>query len=183
MSKADRQAGKNAKKRTKVTGRAVERESFAGVPRSVMDTRKYRLLSTPAKALLFELCRQHNGYNNGNLCSAWGVVKNRGCGSHTTVQKATKELVGAGMIEMTEQGGRHRPNLYAVTWKAWDDCGNKVSFSPTRVPSGLWKDFQASEVSQPAVPNALKIEKACLRNRQILPDKQADWPIPEHPPQ
>lgn len=176
MSKADQQASKNARRRTKVKGRAEARESFAGVPRAVMNTRKYRLLSAPAKVLLFELCRQYKGANNGDLCTAWGVVKDRGCGSHTTVQKATNELIGAGMIELTEQGGRHRPNLYALTWKAWDDCGIKVSFSPTRIPSSLWKD---SEASQPTARHLPKIENAYLRNRQRLPDKEADWSISE----
>jgi hypothetical protein len=160
MSKTDRQTVKNAERRMKVTGRAQAKDSFAGVPRAVMDTRKYRSLSAPAKVLLFELCRQYNGFNNGNLCTAWGTVKDRGCGSHTTVQKATKELMNAGMIEMTEQGGRHRPSLYAVTWKAWNDCGNKVSFSWTLVPSGLWRDTQESKASQPTVPHSLEVEKA-----------------------
>lgn len=163
----------------KVTGRAEAKDSFAGVPRAVMDTRNYRSLSAPAKVLLFELCRQHSGFNNGNLCAAWGVVKDRGCGSHTTVQKAVKELLNAGMIELTEQGGRHRPNLYALTWRAWDDCGNKVSFSPTRVPSGSWKDSKSSEASQPTAQHSPETEKAYPRNRQVLPDKQADWSIPE----
>lgn len=176
MSKADQQASKNAKRRMKVTGRAEAKESFAGVPRAVMNTRKYRLLSAPAKVQLFELCRQYNGFNNGDLCAAWSVIKDRGCGSHTTVQKATNELIRAGMIEMTEQGGRHRPNLYALTWKAWDDCGIKVSFSPTRIPSGLWKD---SEASQPTALPSLKIDNAYPLNRQALPDKQVDRPIPD----
>jgi hypothetical protein len=179
MPKADQQASKNARRRTKVKGRAEARESFAGVPRAVMNTRKYRLLSAPAKVLLFELCRQHNGFNNGDLCAAWGIVKDRGCGSHTTVQKATNELTRVGMIEMTERGGRHRPNLYALTWKAWDDCGIKVSFSPTRSPSGLWKD---SEASQPTERHSLEIENAYPRNRQRLPDKQANWSNPECAP-
>lgn len=176
MSKADQQASKNAKRRMKVTGRAEAKESFAGVPRAVMNTRKYRLLSAPAKVQLFELCRQYNGFNNGDLCAAWSVVKDRGCGSHTTVQKATNELIRAGMIELTEKGGRHRPNLYALTWKAWDDCGIKVSFSPTRMPSGLWKDCEASQQTARHLP---EIENAYPRNRQGLPEKQADWPIPE----
>jgi hypothetical protein len=163
--------------RLKARGRKDEAVSFAGVPRAVMDTRKYRDLSAPAKALLFELCRQYNGSNNGNLCTAWGVVKDRGCGSHTTIQKATGELEMAGMIERTEQGGRHRPNLYALTWKAVDDCGKRVAFSPTRVPSGLWKDSQASEAAPPSVPQSPEIEKPCPRNRQPLPAKQVDQPF------
>lgn len=177
MSQADRQAAKNTRRRAKIKGRSEAKDSFAGVPRAVLNTHKYRLLSAPAKVLLFELCRQYNGFNNGNLCAAWGVVKDRGCGSHTTVQKAANELTRVGMIELTEQGGRHRPNLYALTWKPWDDCGPKVSFSSTRTPSGSWKD--PPPVSQPAAADFLETEKAYQQNRQRLPDKQADYPISE----
>lgn len=168
---------RDTKRRARQTGRSGELVSFAGVPRVVMDTRKYRALSAPAKVLLFELCRQFRGSNNGNLCTAWGVVKDRGCGAHTTVQKATDELLRAGMIEKTEQGGRHRPNLFALTWRAIDNCGTWASFSPTRAPSALWKDSHASVPPPPFLSQSPEIEKPYPENRQSLLTKRADWPI------
>lgn len=168
---------RDTKRRARQAGRSSEVGGFAGVPRSVMDTRKYRALSAPAKVLLFELCRQFRGFNNGDLCTAWGVVKDRGCGAHTTVQKATNELLRAGMIEKTEQGGRHRPSLYALTWRAVDDCGTRASFSPTRTPSGSWKDSQASVTPPRSLSQSPEIEKPYPGNSQSLPAKQADWPI------
>ncbi len=170
---------RDTKRRARQTGRSGELVSFAGVPRIVMDTRKYRALSAPAKVLLFELCRQFRGSNNGNLCAAWGAVKDRGCGAHTTIQKATDELLRAGMIEKTEQGGRHRPNLFALTWRAIDDCGMRASFSQTHTPSGLWKDSQPSVTPSRSLSQSPEIEKPYPRNRQSLPAKQADWPILE----
>lgn len=161
----------DAKRRERLKGRSGEIVSFAGVPREVMNTRKYRALSAPAKVLLFELCRQYCGSNNGNLCVAWGVVKDRGCGTHTTVQKAAKELENAGMIERTEQGGRHKPNLYALTWKAIDDCGVRVSFSPRSIPSGLWKDVQSP---LPSVQQAPEIERPYPQDGHALTTKQVN---------
>ena len=168
---------KSTKQRLRLKGRRTELSSFAGVPRAVMDTQKYRKLSVHAKALLLELCRQHNGWNNGNLCAAWGIVKNRGCGSRNTIEKAAAELLAAGMIEKTEQGGRHRPNLYALTWRVWDDCGKKVSFSPTKLPSGLWKDSHTSVTDIRSVSGHPKNDLPTPRNGEPYPSTWGIRPV------
>ena len=49
------------------------------------------------------------------------------------------ELLQAGMIELTRQGGLHCPNLYAVTWIGIDDCSGKLDVKPNPAPSNLWR--------------------------------------------
>lgn len=99
----------------------------------------YRL-SIHAKALLFELLSQYKGRNNGDLCCAWGVVRDRGVGSRRRVQAAEKELERTGWTYRTRQGGRNMPNLYALTCFDIDECDGKLD---PHVPIGkrlsYWK--------------------------------------------
>lgn len=82
--------------------------------------------STQAKALLFELLGQYRGRNNGDLTTAWSVLKDRGWRSRDTVQKAEAELLRTGWIVKTRQGGRNRCNLFALTFYDIDDCKGKL---------------------------------------------------------
>lgn len=85
----------------------------------------YRL-SVTAKALLFELVGQYRGRNNGDLTTAWSLLKHRGWRSRDTVQRAEAELLRTGWIVKTRQGGRNRCNLFALTLYDIDECGGKL---------------------------------------------------------
>ena len=76
-------------------------------------------LSFAAKSLLLELALQYNRDNNGRLIATKKQLARRGWGSQSTVTRALAELVAAGMVHKTVQGGRpHRANWYALTWFA-----------------------------------------------------------------
>ena len=78
--------------------------SFAGIPRVVMQCPDYINLSGSAVRLLNEMAYQFKGRNNGDLCPAWTLMKERGFRSKATLTKAIKELVAAEMIMLTRQG-------------------------------------------------------------------------------
>lgn len=105
----------------------------------VLDSPAYCGLSFKARSLLFDLGSQYRGRNNGDLAAPWSLMRKRGWKSKDTLRRALTELLEAGMIEMTRQGGLHCPNLYAFTWLAIDECGDKLDCSPTSAPSGLWR--------------------------------------------
>lgn len=97
-------------------------------------------LGNSAKALLFELLGQYRGNNNGDLCCAWGLMKDRGWNAKATVERARDQLVSTGWIVLTRVGGRNKANLYALTFYTIDECGGKLDDRTFRgSPLGYWK--------------------------------------------
>jgi hypothetical protein len=117
-----------------------ERGGFSMIPHAVQDCANWRLCSATAIKLLCALVRQYNGHNNGDLCAALSMLKPYGFTHPETVGNALRELRHFGLILLTRQGGLHRPNLYALTWHAIDDCGGKLECPPTHTPPGDWKE-------------------------------------------
>ena len=114
-----------------------QKASFAGIPRLVMECPDYTNLSSNAIRLLVELAYSYKGGNNGDLCPAWTLMKERGFRSKATLTRVIKELVAAEMIMLTRQGQfiRNKAGLYALTWASIDECaGKQLDESPTRTP-------------------------------------------------
>ncbi len=112
---------------------------FAGIPRIVLRHQDYINLPSTAKVLLFELAYQFRGGNNGDLTTAWGVLKNRGFNSKATLSRATKALIDTNMIIQTRKGVFLNPgatcSLYALTWQPIDECpGKHLEVNPTITP-------------------------------------------------
>ena len=131
--------------KTNNKGRAFK-GTFSAIPHSVQSQEKYKQLSAHARMLLLELLYQYKGFNNGDLCATWSMMAKRGFRSRATLHKSINELMHAGMIQRTRQGGRHCPSLYGVTWLGIDECkhpktkAHKLDVRPSPVPSGAWKD-------------------------------------------
>jgi len=90
-------------KRNSVKGRS-ESGQFVGIPKECMKHMNYYEMSMPAKVLLHEFCFQYNGYNDGNFCAAFSVLKNRGWKSKGTLGRAITELKDRGWIIVSRQG-------------------------------------------------------------------------------
>ncbi|MCL4680587.1 MAG: hypothetical protein KJZ92_04875 [Rhodocyclaceae bacterium] len=91
--------------------------SYTPTPHALLDSVAFQGASYRAKALLFELLRQHNGSNNGHLHLATDWLKRRGWKSHDMVQKSKAELQARGLIVKTRTGGlRMGPDRFALTW-------------------------------------------------------------------
>ena len=124
--------------RLKAKGRR-ETGSFAGIPKACMKHLNYIELSMPAKVLLWEFCYQYNGFNNGDLCAAFSVLKERGWRSKGTLARAIDELKKRQWVVVSRQGGKNQCSLYALTFQAIDECKGKLDILSTRVASGGWK--------------------------------------------
>jgi len=117
--------------------------TYFGIPHVVMASSNYVRLSSHAVKLLNDLGFQYNGYNNGDLCATWTLMKKRGWKSASTLHKALKELMHYGLIVKSRLGGRHMPTLYCLTWQSVDECKGKLDINPTNTPYGYWKEDKA----------------------------------------
>jgi len=120
----------------------------------VIRSASYVKLTPYEQKLLIDLLAQYKGDNNGDLCAAWTIMKRRGWRSKSTLAKAITGLLKAEWIELSRQGGRNRPNLYAVTFFAVDDCKGKLDIRPTIRPKSLWRQHEP-ETSVPLKPDRL----------------------------
>jgi len=115
-----------------------ERISFAGIPRTVMDSPDYKGLSGNAAKLLYELCYQYRGHNNGDLQAAWSLMSKRGFRSKATLSRAVAELISANFIIRTREGVFTNPGgrcaLFALTWLPVNECNGKHDYPVSSVP-------------------------------------------------
>jgi hypothetical protein len=90
---------------------------YGAIPHAVMDGAAFRESPYPAKALLFELMRQHSGANNGHLHLAFSWLHSRGWTSRDVIQRAKGNLIERHLIIQTRQGGLNiDASRFAVTW-------------------------------------------------------------------
>jgi len=113
--------------------------SFLALPHVLLNHQNFINISPYAKALLLDIASQYKGYNNGDLCACWTVMVDRGWKSRDTLGRKLEELEESGFIMKTRQGGRNKPNLYAITWQAIDYCSGKLDVKETNQAPGCWK--------------------------------------------
>lgn len=125
--------------RAKLKGRS-ENGSFVAIPHAVLNSQAFLGLDGWAVKCLVDLLTGFKGQNNGDLSLSWSMAQARGWRSPGTLQRAKNALVDAGLIVVSRQGGKHKCSLYAVTWRAVDECGGKLDIRATLTPLGHWKD-------------------------------------------
>jgi hypothetical protein len=90
---------------------------YGAIPHAVLDSAAFQGASYPAKALLFDLMRQHSGTNNGHLHLSFSWLESRGWKSRDVIQRAKAELIERGLLIQTRQGGLNiGPSRFAFTW-------------------------------------------------------------------
>lgn len=118
-----------------VTGR------YSAVPHAVLDSIAFEGASHPAKALLYELMRQHTGSNNGHLQLATSWLKDRGWTSIGVIQRAKEELVARNLVVKTRLGGLNAgPDLWALTWLSVSDYSG-LDMRYGQYQPGAWNRF------------------------------------------
>ena len=105
-----------AKKRRNAPAEAVSGR-YAPIPHSLLDSPAFQACGHMAKALLFELVRQHNGGDNGHLRLSRGYLAGRGWKCIASIASARDELLRNRLIVQTRHGGlRNGSHCYALTW-------------------------------------------------------------------
>lgn len=154
------------RRRDRTTGRR-ESGSFLGLPHAVLDCTNFRMLSAHAVKLLVDMGASYRGNNNGDLCITWKLMQRRGWKSRDTLNRARRELLHFGFIELTRQGGLHSPSLYGLTWQPIHECKGKLDVAPTRVASGLWRETKA------AMPRRERNHSGAMPSTPSVSDKHA----------
>jgi len=124
-------------KRINHKGRRDDKRYF-GIPYSVTESVNFIQMSAAANKLIIDLGRQFYGRNNGDLCSTWSLMRERGWRSKETLNDALAELRHYGMIVQTQYGGLNRPSLYALSWLKVDKTSRDSEVIAGQVP-GNWK--------------------------------------------
>lgn len=120
--------------------------SYSALCHQVIDSAAYQNLSRSAKAMFIEALRQHNGYNNGRLQLSSSWLGRRGWRSADTIARAKAELVSAGLLFKTRQGGLHMgPDWFAITYLPISDAsGLDISVDAyQRQVYGQWTGIKA----------------------------------------
>nr|BDD44051.1 hypothetical protein 4 [Gammaproteobacteria bacterium] len=128
-----------SKKYERIKGRSSTKR-FTAIPNDVLDSKAYSELGAWSVKLLVDIAKQYNGKNNGDLCAPWSMMNFIGWNSKSTLSDAKKQLVELGFLDLTLQGGKHKPSLYAITWKPIDECKGKHDARPTTIASNRWKE-------------------------------------------
>ena len=100
-------------------------DSFASIPRYVIDTKAFMCLRGNSVKLLVLLASQYKGNNNGDLIITHSFYKTS-FKSSQTMYAARDELEQKGFIATNAYGGMSyggykQPSLYALTWLPVDD--------------------------------------------------------------
>ncbi|MCH2160101.1 MAG: hypothetical protein MK096_15130 [Oleiphilaceae bacterium] len=111
-----------------------KKRRFVMLPLDVLNHDDYISLSMKSKVLLVDVLRQYQGYNNGDLSITLSVMKKSGWTSNASLTAAKNELINAGLLVLTRQGGRNQCSLYGVTFQSIDGCSNKLEVPPTSSP-------------------------------------------------
>jgi hypothetical protein len=131
--------------------------SFVQFPHRLMRHPKFNALSAHAVKALMYLASQFTGTNNGDLGIAWKVAKPKGFTSNAMLRRGTMELIEAGFVIQSRQGGRNRCSLFALSWFPIDECNGKLDISATRVAPntymghGTLSEPPAVQLAPPAV--------------------------------
>ena len=119
-----------------------EAGGFVSFYHCVLKSQAMQSLSAHSTKLLVDLLSQYKGQNNGDLCATFSMMQQRGWHSTGTLSRAIKELINAGLVEISRQGGRHQCSLYAFTFYAVDDCKGKLDIAATNTPKSLWRKHE-----------------------------------------
>lgn len=123
---------------------------FSMLVHAIWQSPQYAKLSPRAVKLLVDLHCQFRGANNGDLTSAWSVMRKAGWRSKHLLYKAQEELERRGWILKTRKGlrahGTNSATLWALTFEAIHDCRdtqgrNKLDpgIRADPMPLNLWK--------------------------------------------
>ena len=145
-----------SRNRLKSKGRR-DRGSYVQLPHEVLNHQNFTGLSGNAVKLLLDLYSQYRGKNNGDLSAPWSRMSKRGWRSKGTLHRAIKELLTFGWIKISRYGGLNRCSLYAVTFKAVDECGGKLDIPSTQTAPGDWNEIKNAtpyvyQLGTPTVP-------------------------------
>lgn len=157
--------------RKKAKGRA-ENATYFAFPHAVLNCPEFRGLSGSATRVLLVLCNQLRQYNNGDLSAPFSLAYQWGIGSKSTLAKAIRELEEANLICRTRTAVFQNPaakcTLFAVTWRAIDECKGKLEVSSTITP--IRQFSLRGRVTSPSTTSVPTAYAFCTEHPEKPPD-------------
>jgi hypothetical protein len=107
--------------------RAFKGDQYTRAFHAIFDHPNYMSMEPAARLLLWELSRQHNGHNNGDLSLAPKVMAKLGW-TKPTILRHKKALINNNWIFIagTKKARNGWIYLYALTWLEVNECGGKL---------------------------------------------------------
>ena len=107
---------------------------YTALPDEVLDCEAFADLSHKARSLLLCVMAQFNRFNNADLAITLKGMRRFGWRSDKQMRQAIAELESHGFLIRTQQGGRNRPNLFALSFYNLQPChGDKMRHVATPV--------------------------------------------------
>ncbi len=100
-------------------------EPFCKLDWELIDCEAYRALSAVARAALVELCRCHNGRNNGRISAPVRWLGARLGVAYKTAARALRELADLGFVRVAQAGGFNTKNTPACYTLTCSPCGSE----------------------------------------------------------
>ena len=99
---------------------------FIGFPAVLLESDAYLNLKPVAQQIYIFVCSQYNGSNNGDMTCTPKALKSKYKMqvSDKTVYRAIADLLDAGVMLRTVQGGKHKASRFAVSIYAIDRGGD-----------------------------------------------------------
>ena len=117
-------------KRMLPNGRKKGGSGFTKALYAITDHPGYIALNKQSRAFIWDLARQYNGHNNGNLAACEGVMGHLGW-SKWELQRARKQALKLGWIEVTRYPtAKREPILYRLTWMKTDKWEGRPKLDP-----------------------------------------------------
>ncbi len=124
-------------------GRRKVGQSFVMALHAILDSPDYIALSGSAAKLLWDVARQYNGHNNGDLTVAMSVMAARGW-QKKTLARALAELLERDWLRRTRYPRlKQQAGLYALSWLDVDECDGKLDAGVHKEPRRSLRDTRA----------------------------------------
>jgi len=148
MSRKDRMARAKGRR-----GKAYE--PFIKYPRDMVVSPAFANLTPNGHKTLNYLASQYRWRNNGDLDISEKNAQKRGWRmSGASLRRGAAELLAAGFIELTRQGGRNKASLYGLSWCEFFTDDKKFDYYVAN-PTYRWKNTNgSSRVTQRESPVA-----------------------------
>jgi hypothetical protein len=152
----------------------IEKGGYVALPHVVLRSNGFAKLSAYAVKLLNDFLSQYYGSNNGDFHATFSLMQKRGWKSKGTLNRAIKELIESGFVELSRQGGRNKCSLYCVSFYAIDECKGKLDISATKCPTSVWRknepvpDIQKSQRVKKEKEDRDLVNKIMERAKQEL---------------
>ena len=163
-----------------------ESGSFVKLPHAVWRHPKFAALSPYALKLLIDIAGLYNGQNNGDLAAPYSTLsRDRHWCSRDTLGRALAELLQSGFLLCTRRGkqvkgygGKHYPNLYAVTW--WSIDRSEQHTMTTNIAPQTWLKDKQNPDTEAGIDTVHQYRSPVLEPFQLLPELTNLCGVPRH---